>query len=56
MGSQRFREYNPDQGFLLPPSLREWLPSDHLVNFIGGVVDTLDSSELINAYDNSQGG
>jgi len=40
----------------MPPSLREWLPSDHLANFISDVVDTLDLSEITNAYDNSQGG
>ena len=56
MGAQRFREYNPNQDFLLPPSLREWLPSDHLANFISDVVDTLDLSEITNVYDNSQGG
>jgi len=56
MGAQRFREYNPNQDFLLPPSLREWLPSDHLANFISDVVDTLDLSEVTDAYDNSQGG
>jgi transposase len=56
MGAQRFREYSPNQDFLLPPSLREWLPSDHLANFISDVVDTLDLSEITNAYDNSQGG
>ncbi|MCX6841180.1 MAG: IS5/IS1182 family transposase, partial [candidate division WOR-3 bacterium] len=56
MGTQRFRDYNPDQDFLLPPSLREWLPQDHLANFISDVVDTLDLSEIIAAYDNSQGG
>ena len=56
MGAQRFREYNPEQDFLLPPTLREWLPSDHLANFISDVVDKLDLSEIINDYDNSQGG
>ena len=56
MGVQRFREYNPNQDFLLPPSLREWLPSDHLASFISDVVDTLDLSEITNAYDNLQGG
>jgi len=56
MGAQRFREYNPDQDFLLPPSLREWLPSDHLANFISDVVDKLDLSEIVSDYDNSQGG
>jgi len=52
----RFRDYSPSQDFLLPPSLREWLPSDHLANFIGDVVDALDLSEIVDAYDNSQGG
>ena len=56
MGTQRFRDYCPEQDFLFPPSLREWLPQDHLANFISDVVDTLDLSEIINAYDNSQGG
>ena len=56
MGSQRFREYNPDQDFLLPPSLREWVRQDHLASFISDVVDRLDLSEIINYYDNSQGG
>jgi transposase len=56
MGSQRFREYNPDQDFLLPPSLREWVRQDHLASFISDVVDKLDLSEIINSYDNSRGG
>jgi len=56
MGTQRFRDYDPNQDFLLPPSLREWLPQAHLANFISDVVDTLDLSEIIDAYDNSQGG
>jgi len=56
MGSQRFREYNPDQDFLLPPSLREWVRQDHLASFISDVVDKLDLSEIVNYYDNSRGG
>jgi transposase len=56
MGTQRFRDYSPEQDFLFPPSLREWLPENHQANFISDVVDTLDLSEIINAYDNSQGG
>ena len=54
--AQRFRDYGPDQDFLPPPSLREWLPQEHLANFIGDVVNTLDLSEIINACDNSQCG
>jgi transposase len=31
-----------DQGFLLPPSLREWLPEDHLAWFVLDAVDAID--------------
>jgi hypothetical protein len=31
-------------GFLLPPSLKDWLPDDHLVWFIA---DTVDALELV---------
>ena len=34
--------YEPDQDFLLPPSLKEWLPEGHLAYFIGDTVDSLD--------------
>ena len=33
-----------DQQFLLPPSLNDWLPEDHLARFIVGVMDQLDLS------------
>jgi hypothetical protein len=28
--AKTYRPYVPEQDFLLPPSLREWLPDDHL--------------------------
>jgi hypothetical protein len=28
--AKTFRRYVPEQDHLLPPSLREWLPADHL--------------------------
>ena len=34
--------YQPEQDFLLPPSMREWLPEGHLTYFIGDTVDSLD--------------
>ena len=34
--------YEPNQDFLLPPSLNEWLPDGHLACFIGDTVDALD--------------
>jgi hypothetical protein len=33
-----------DQELLLPPSLREWLPGDHLAWFVLDAVDELDLS------------
>lgn len=37
-----YRPYLPDQGLLLPTSLSEWLPEDHLAYFISDAVDALD--------------
>ncbi len=31
-----------DQPFLMPPSLDDWLPKDHLARFVVAVVETLD--------------
>jgi transposase len=45
-----FRPINRDTGFLLPPSVDEWLPQRHLARFVVEVVDGLDLSELIKAY------
>ena len=42
-----FRAFDPDQGLLLPPSLDEWLPADHLARFIADLVDEhLDLSRI----------
>jgi len=45
-----FRPINRDTGFLLPPSVDEWLPQRHLARFVVEVVDQLDLSELVKAY------
>ncbi len=51
-----FRPYEPDQQLLLPPSLRDWLPPDHLAWFISETVDQLDLSEILDGYrDGGQG-
>ncbi|MDI6871267.1 MAG: hypothetical protein QME79_07915 [Bacillota bacterium] len=31
--SKTYKPYNPDQLFLLPPSLKDWLPEGHLAYF-----------------------
>jgi transposase len=39
-----------DQPFLLPPDLRDWLPTDHLAWFVLDVVDQLDLEPFLRAY------
>ena len=51
-----YRPYLPEQGFLLPPSLREWLPENHLVYFVSDVVDHLNLAALDAAYGDEQRG
>jgi len=34
-----FRAYDPTQPYLLPPSLDDWLPQNHLARFISDAVD-----------------
>ncbi len=41
---REFRPYEPDQGLLLPPSLRDWLPEGHLAFFISDAIDAMDLS------------
>jgi transposase len=54
--SKTFRPYKPDQMLLMPASLREWLPPDHLAYFISDVVDALDLSAISGRYEGEEGG
>jgi transposase len=45
-----FRPINRNTGFLLPPSVDEWLPQRHLARFVVEVVDGLDLSKLEESY------
>ena len=49
--SSQFRSVDRDTPYLLPPSLEEWLPDDHLARFVVETVDQLDTSVLEEAYD-----
>jgi len=48
--SGTYKTYDPDQLFLLPPSLKEWLPEGHLAYFVSDVVDELDLGEIEKTY------
>ena len=54
--AKTYRPYSPDQMFLLPPSLRDWLPEDHLVYFVSDVVDQLDLSKIEAVYEKDDRG
>ena len=45
-----FRPFDRKTPYLLPPSVEDWLPEDHLARFIVEVVDERDVSRLANAY------
>src|ERR1700682_4570589 len=54
--AKTYRSYLPDQDFLLPPSLRDWLPEDHLVYFVSDLVDELDLSAITTVYEDEERG
>ena len=39
-----FRPHQPDQGLLLAPDLRDWLPEGHLAHHVSDLVEDLDLS------------
>jgi transposase len=45
-----FRQFDRATGFLLPPSLDEWLPEQHLARFVVEVIDGLDLSAMVKSY------
>ncbi len=45
-----FRQIDRDTGFLLPPSIDEWLPQRHLARFVVEVIDGLDVSTMSKSY------
>jgi transposase len=54
--AKTFRTYVPEQSLLLPASLRDWLPDDHLCYFVSDVVDQLDLSAIESVYEGDERG
>src|SRR5215216_5159029 len=48
--AQNFIESRREQGFLLPPDVREWLPADHLAWFVIDAVTEMDLAAFYAAY------
>lgn len=51
-----FRAFDPHQVLLLPPSLDDWLPEDHLARFVADLVDeVLDLGSVLADYTEKRG-
>jgi len=53
--NKRFRVCDLDLQFLLPPSLQDWLPENHLARFIADVTNELDLSAIYAKYGRKDG-
>ena len=53
---QIYKECDREQMFLLPPSMKEWLPEGHLAYFILDVVEQMDLSEILQHYEKNEDG
>lgn len=53
--AKEYLSFNRQQAYLLPPSIDEWLPQEHLARFIIEIVKELDLSNIHKAY-GGQGG
>ena len=54
--AKTYKTYLPDQDLLLPPSLRDWLPENHLAYCVSDVVDQLDVSAIEAVYEEEDRG
>jgi len=55
--SKTFREWNVEQPWLLPPSVMDFVPADHIAHFIRDTVrEQLDLSEILGSYEKEERG
>jgi len=54
--AKTYRPYIPEQDLLLPPSVRDWLPENHLAHFVSEVIDQLDLSAIESHYEREERG
>jgi len=53
--SRRFRPYNINQPMLFSTDARDWLPENHLSNFISDIVEKMPLKEIYDAYESRFG-
>src|SRR5881296_1733878 len=54
--AKTYKTYLPEQDLLLPPSLRDWLPENHLAYCVSDVVDQLSLSAIEAVYEEEDRG
>jgi transposase len=54
--SKTYRPWNPNQQYLLPPSVQDWLPENDLVYFLLDTVNELDISAITEKYEQTKRG
>jgi len=54
--SKTYRPWNPNQQWLLSPSVQDWLPENDLVYFVLDMVNELDISAITQKYEQEQRG
>jgi hypothetical protein len=42
----RFKDYDRDTLFLMPPSVDDWVPENHLARFVVDIISRLDLSTI----------
>jgi transposase len=50
-----FRADDLDQALMMPPSLHDWLPENHLARFVADLMGTLDLSAFYRSYEKKDG-
>jgi hypothetical protein len=54
--AKTFRDWNVEQRWLLPPSVMDFVPADHVAHFVRDTVrEQLDLSEIIAPYEEERG-
>ena len=54
--AKTFRPWDPDQRFLIPPAVQEFVPPDHISHFVRDLVrDSLDLSAIFATYSEERG-
>jgi transposase len=54
--AKTYRPYLPEQDLLLPPSLGDWLPENHLAYFVSDLIDQVDLSAIEAYYEQEERG